>query len=129
MRPRMPFRCVDVAEFDELRRRGALVLDARDAKAFAASRIGDAAPLSSATLSTLIARTPRSRPIAIYCYHGNASREYAAIFADFGFADVVSLDGGYEAWVAAFGTPSTQAEPDVNAVAAPRSGDRRGGRS
>jgi rhodanese-related sulfurtransferase len=104
---RVPFRCVDVDEFDRLRARGALVLDARDARAFAAARIDGSAPLSSATLSTLIAETPRSRPIAIYCYHGHASRDYAAIFSDFGFTDVASLDGGFEAWRVIHPDPST----------------------
>jgi len=105
MTPRVPFRCVDVVEFDALRRGGAMVLDARDPRAFAASHVDGALPLSTATLSALISETPRSQPIAIYCYHGNASREYAAIFADFGFTDVVSLDGGFEAWAAACGSP------------------------
>lgn len=123
MRPRASFRCVDVTEFDALRRSGAMVLDARDPRAFAASHVDGALPLSTATLSALISETPRTRPIAIYCYHGNASREYAAIFADFGFTDVVSLDGGYEAWV------TTQTEPGVNVAAAPRSDGRHGGHS
>src|SRR6266496_3512141 len=54
--------------------------------------------VSSHNLSALIGATARTRPILIYCYHGNASREYAQTFSDFGFSEVYSLDGGYEAW-------------------------------
>jgi len=75
-----------------------LVLDARDARSFATSHIGGAQPVSSGNLGALIGVTAKTRPILIYCYHGNASREYAQTFSDFGFSEVYSLDGGYEAW-------------------------------
>jgi thiosulfate/3-mercaptopyruvate sulfurtransferase len=74
------------------------VLDVRDAESFARGHIAGARNASNATLSEVIDKTPKSASILIYCYHGNASREYAQIFSDFGFAQVHSLDGGYEAW-------------------------------
>jgi thiosulfate/3-mercaptopyruvate sulfurtransferase len=49
-------------------------------------------------ISGVINGTAKDRPVLIYCYHGHASREYAQVFTDFGFSDVYSLDGGYEAW-------------------------------
>jgi len=36
--------------------------------------------------------------VLLYCYHGNASQTYGQMFADFGFAEVYSLDGGFAAW-------------------------------
>jgi rhodanese-related sulfurtransferase len=33
----------------------------------------------------------------IYCYHGNASQNWAQMFADFGFTDVCDLIGGHAA--------------------------------
>ncbi len=39
--------------------------------------------------------------VIIYCYHGVSSRADAKHFAERGFSDVSSLDGGYEAWAAA----------------------------
>ncbi|MBO0752428.1 MAG: hypothetical protein J2P53_09965, partial [Bradyrhizobiaceae bacterium] len=45
-----------------------------------------------------IGSTRKTAPILIYCYRGNASQEYAKILCDFGFEDVLSLDGGFEAW-------------------------------
>ncbi|HVQ72657.1 MAG TPA: thiosulfate sulfurtransferase GlpE [Bradyrhizobium sp.] len=99
MKLRAPFQRIDVTGAETLlSRHDPLVLDARDAGSFATSRIDGAQPVSSANLGAVIAATAKTRPILIYCYHGNASREYAQTFSDFGFAEVYSLDGGYEAW-------------------------------
>jgi len=99
MRARTPFRCVDIRSAEALLARSdLLLLDARDAGAFETSRIDGAQHLSSANLSAVLSDTVRVRPILIYCYHGNTSREYAQIFSDFAFSEVYSLDGGYEAW-------------------------------
>jgi rhodanese-related sulfurtransferase len=99
MRQRTPFQRIDVAQAEGLlERRDLLVLDARDASSFEKSHVNGAQQISSANLSALVGGTAKSRPILIYCYHGNASREYAQTFSDFGFPEVYSLDGGYEAW-------------------------------
>ena len=99
MRSRTPYRCIDVASTEVLMaRRDLLLLDARDAGSFEQSHIDGARHLSSANLSAVLSDTARARPILIYCYHGNASREYAQIFSDFAFPEVYSLDSGYEAW-------------------------------
>jgi rhodanese-related sulfurtransferase len=99
MRQRTPFQRIDVQRAEALLSRGdPLVLDARDAGSFATSRINGAQPVSSTSIGAFIGVTAKTRPILIYCYHGNASREYAQTFSDFGFAEVYSLDGGYEAW-------------------------------
>ena len=101
MTARTPLQRIDVGRAEiVLSQSDPLVLDARDAGSFATSRIDGAQPVSSANLGTLIVATARTRPVLIYCYHGNASREYAQAFSDFGFAEVYSLDGGYEAWCA-----------------------------
>lgn len=78
-----------------------LVVDVRDARAFAAGRIGSAIHVMSANVGRVIAQTPRRTPILVYCYHGHSSQTYAQTFADFGFREVYSMDGGYEAWRAA----------------------------
>ena len=99
MRPRTPFQRIDVQRAEALLlHNDPLVLDARDAGSFAHSHIKGAQQVTSANLSAILGATARIRPILIYCYHGNASREYAQIFSDFGFSEVYSLDGGYEAW-------------------------------
>ena len=83
---------------DVLARPDTLVLDARDEVAFGRGRIAAATRVSGDTALPLLRRTPKSTPILIYCYHGNASQEYAQMFVDFGFTEVYSLDGGFDAW-------------------------------
>jgi rhodanese-related sulfurtransferase len=99
MRPRIPFQRIDAQRAETLFARSDLaVLDVRDAGSFDQSHIDGARHVTSANLSAVLGATARTRPILIYCYHGNASREYAQIFSDFGFPEVYSLDGGYDAW-------------------------------
>ena len=99
MRPRTPFERIDAQRAETLFSHSDLVVfDARDAGSFDKSHIDGARHLSSANLSAVLSATARNRPILIYCYHGNASQEYAQTFSDFGFSEVYSLDGGYEAW-------------------------------
>jgi thiosulfate/3-mercaptopyruvate sulfurtransferase len=74
------------------------MLDVRDADSFRKAHIDGAQHLSTKELSAVIGGTPKNRPILIYCYHGNASREFAQTFSDFGFVEVYSLEGGYRAW-------------------------------
>jgi thiosulfate/3-mercaptopyruvate sulfurtransferase len=98
MRARTPFQRIDVQRAEALARGDLAVLDVRDAGSFDQLHIDGAQHVTSANLSAVLGATARTRPILIYCYHGNASREYAQIFSDFGFPEVYSLDGGYEAW-------------------------------
>lgn len=99
MRARTPFQRIDIQRAEALFARGDLsVLDVRDAGSFDQSHVDGAEHVTSANLSAALSATTKTRTILIYCYHGNASREYAQIFSDFGFLEVYSLDGGYEAW-------------------------------
>ncbi len=99
MRPRIPFQRIDVGFAAELLPRGdVLRFDVRDAASFAQAHIDGAQHLTQRNLSELITTTAKRTPVLIYCYHGNASQEYAQTFSDFGFAEVYSLDGGFEAW-------------------------------
>jgi rhodanese-related sulfurtransferase len=99
MTQRTPFQRIDVQRAEILlSHNDPLVLDARDAGSFTTSHIDGAQPISSSNIDAVIGITAKTRPILIYCYHGNASREYAQTFSDFGFTEVYSLDGGYEAW-------------------------------
>jgi len=89
---------------------GALVLDARAAADHAAARLAGSLRLDGRNHETLLRREPRERPVFIYCYHGISSRSYAQMFADFGFAQVCDLIGGWEAWQAhAAGAGATSA--------------------
>lgn len=96
------WRRVTVAETQLLLNKPDLrVYDARDPDSHAAGRIGAAQPLSEANLERVLFGTPKSEPVLVYCYHGNASQTYAQIFRDFGFREIYDLIDGYEAWRAA----------------------------
>lgn len=100
----------------------ALVLDARDAAAHQAGAIRGAAGqcqrLDGRNHEPLLMGQPRQRPVFIYCYHGNASQAYAAMFVDFGFDQVADLIGGHQAWQRA-GLAGDAAPAGASAVADP----------
>jgi thiosulfate/3-mercaptopyruvate sulfurtransferase len=116
MNPETPYRRVSAAEAAALLRSADVcVLDTRDAASFARERIDGAQPLGSANLEAILRGTPKTRPVFIYCYRGNASQEYARMFVDFGFREVYDLIGGFQAWRAwlatAEGTPPSSYPP------------------
>jgi len=99
MTQRAAYRRISVVEAQELIGAGnALLLDVREAAAFKRGHIDGARNVSMSTLEAIFQGTSKSRPILIYCYHGNASRHYAQIFSDFGYTKVYSVEGGYQAW-------------------------------
>jgi len=97
----------------------ALLLDTRDAASHARDGWPGAVRLCSDNQDDLLLRTARTRPLLIYCYHGNASQTWAQMFADFGFTEVSDLIGGQAAWVAAQSAPAPAAPPPA-APAPPR---------
>jgi thiosulfate/3-mercaptopyruvate sulfurtransferase len=99
MTERVPFRRIGLAEAQVvLAREGVAILDVRAPDTFHAGHIEGARHVSMADLGPVMASTPKTAPVLIYCYRGNASQEYAQIFSDFRYLEVYSLDGGYEAW-------------------------------
>ena len=76
MRLRTPFKRIGVPEARSLlARKSILVLDVRDASAFARAHIPGAQNVSITNLSEFINTSARSTPILICCYHGYASQE------------------------------------------------------
>ena len=73
------------------------VYDVRDRATFERRHIDGAEHLTEALLGGTIRRLPKSTPVLIYCYHGNASQTFAQMFADFRYTRVFSVDGGYPA--------------------------------
>jgi thiosulfate/3-mercaptopyruvate sulfurtransferase len=99
MTSRAAFHRISVGEAPAiLARADVVILDVRAMDAFAQGRIPGARHTTMSDLSELLNATPKTAPILIYCYHGNASQEFAQIFTDFRFQEVYSLDGGYEGW-------------------------------
>jgi rhodanese-related sulfurtransferase len=78
-----------------------LVLDVRDPASFARGHIEGAQQANQANIRQFLSETPKDKPVLIYCYHGNSSQVFAKAFADSGFGESYSLDGGYEDWAKA----------------------------
>ena len=74
------------------------LLDIRDPQSFIAGHIEQAIHIEQIDLDRFVEEQPKEKPLVIYCYHGNSSQSAAAYFAEKGFTNVYSLDGGYEGW-------------------------------
>lgn len=98
----MNFKRISVAQAKELmadERTGRLsILDVRDEESFQAGCLPGAVHLHGGNLEGLIDGLSPDDPVLVYCYHGHMSQGVAARFAEQGFTQVASLDGGYEGW-------------------------------
>jgi rhodanese-related sulfurtransferase len=102
MKGQRTFRRITLSELGawQSQRPDALVLDARDADSHARNGWIGSVFLGRHNQDELLLRTSRRQPVLIYCQHGNASQDWAQMFADFGFTDVCDLIGGHAAWMA-----------------------------
>ncbi|TCJ18182.1 hypothetical protein EZJ19_02800 [Parasulfuritortus cantonensis] len=75
-----------------------LVIDIRDSGSYARAHLDGAQPVSDALLQQLLRSRQRQRPVLVYCYHGNSSRDICDFIAGFGFTRVHNLVGGWQAW-------------------------------
>lgn len=108
MKNERPFRRIDAATASQLlTRNDVLVLDSRDQASFEQARIASARRLHSDNLDAILLGTPKTTPVLLYCYHGNASQVFGQMFEDFGFTEIYSLDGGFEAWQQMHSKPDT----------------------
>ncbi len=75
-----------------------LVLDMRDASSFASGHIHSAKLVDDPTILRLIRSKDYDKPILVYCYLGNSSKDMANFLAARGFRSVFNLGGGWQAW-------------------------------
>ncbi len=115
MAPAAGFHRIDVATARDIMSRGdALVLDVRDPDSYRLGHIEGSELATKENFQGFLTKAPKEKPLIICCYHGNSSQAYAKHFADHGFVDVYSLDGGYEAWAHAESTaPKPASAPAV----------------
>lgn len=93
------FRRISTAEARQLIQQQTVgIIDVRDAGSYQRAHVPEAVLLTDQALRTVRQQWPRERPMLVYCYHGNTSQDFAKLFSDFGFAEVYSMDGGFEAW-------------------------------
>lgn len=95
----MSYRDIEPAEIAGLRAEpDLLVFDTRDPASYEADHLDGAQPISDAIIKQLIKSRRRERPILVYCYHGNSSRDLCQFIAGLGFSRVHNLVGGWQAW-------------------------------
>lgn len=75
-----------------------VLVDIRDYDSYNLSHALKAIHLNE-NLSEFIDNTPKDVPILVMCYHGNSSQVAAQFLYEYGFSNVYSIDGGYEAWI------------------------------
>lgn len=90
--------CADEAA-DLMRNPGLQILDTRDRKSFDQGHLESARHVTGTELEQTILQIPKGKPVLIYCHRGSASLTHAQMFADFGFTEVYSLNGGYDGWI------------------------------
>lgn len=93
------FSRISVAQArDIIEQEDPVIVDVRDPQSYAAAHIEGAIHLSNDSVSQFLDQTSRDRPVLVYCYHGNSSIGAGQFLAEQGFQQVMSMDGGYEAW-------------------------------
>lgn len=102
----MEFKRIDVHEacalLDEAAENGLQIVDIRDEQSFEKGHITDALHLDNSSVQPFIQSADASKPLLIYCYHGNMSQSAAAYFSEQGFEEAYSLDGGFSDWEVTF---------------------------
>ncbi len=97
------FECISVQQAQQKLADGkALLVDIRDPQSFAAGHACGAFHLTNDSLPAFIAQAEQAASVLVMCYHGNSSKGAAQYLLTQGFAEAYSIDGGFDAWRAAF---------------------------
>lgn len=94
-----------------------LIIDVRDPHSYKEQHIDGAMRGHEQLTEHLINSGQFERPVLVYCYHGNSSKDMAAILGRAGFKRCYSLQGGFTAWKKLSGAG------DASLIQAARSGD------
>lgn len=90
-----------------------LLLDVREADEYAAGHLPGALHVSRGMLEFKLSATPalaeRGQKVVLYCKSSGRAALAAVALQEMGYTDVVSIAGGYDAWVAA-GKPVVRPE-------------------
>jgi thiosulfate sulfurtransferase len=95
----MTYQCISIDQAVELiLNNEATILDIRDPASFMQGHIENAINVSNSNVEAIIREQDKSKPLVIYCYHGNSSKNAAEYFYNMGFEQSYSVDGGFELW-------------------------------
>ena len=96
------FECINVLQAQEHLAQGAQLVDIRDPQSFMMGHAAGAQHLTNDNLADFIANANQALPVLVMCYHGNSSKSAAQYLLGQGFSAAYSIDGGFDAWRAAF---------------------------
>ncbi|HET8707807.1 MAG TPA: thiosulfate sulfurtransferase GlpE [Pseudomonadales bacterium] len=102
----MDFKRISPAQANSLLEQGCQIIDIRDALSYQAGHLPNAILIDNSNVQNFLAEANKQTPVLVYCYHGMSSQSAAAYFAEQGFQEVYSLEGGYEVWKLNFPTES-----------------------
>ena len=98
----MEFKRIGVQEarvlLDAAPENGLQIIDIRDEQSYANGHISSALHLDNSSVQPFIENADTSKPLLVYCYHGNMSQSAAAYFGEQGFEESYSMDGGFSDW-------------------------------
>jgi len=104
---------VPVAQSDQALLRADVLIDVREDDEFASGHLPGAIHISRGLLEFKLSGTPalaaRDLKVVLYCKTSGRAALAAAVMQDMGYLDVVSIAGGFDAWVAA-GRPVVKPE-------------------
>lgn len=95
---------VPIEQADQALLRADVLLDVREADEFASGHLPGAIHVSRGLLEFKLGGTPslaaRDLKVVLYCKTSGRAALAAVVMQDMGYLDVVSIAGGYDAWVA-----------------------------
>lgn len=93
------FECISVEDAQsKLQHQQAVLVDIRDPQSFSLGHTPGAYHLTNDTLVEFMRSNDFDVPVMVMCYHGNSSKGAAQYLLQQGFAEVYSIDGGFERW-------------------------------
>lgn len=91
---------ISVEELARWRREGRnfVLLDVREPSERAAASLPESLAIPMREIPQRLSEVPTGKPVAVLCHHGGRSARVATFLRAQGFADVVNVDGGIDAY-------------------------------
>jgi hydroxyacylglutathione hydrolase len=98
-RPLKQLPALDVAELQErLGRHELTLIDVRGASEYEAGSVPGSRHIPLGYIERRISEVPKDRPVVVMCQSGRRSAIAASVLEAHGYANVINLQGGFEAW-------------------------------
>jgi thiosulfate sulfurtransferase len=92
----MEFKRIDVRQaralLDAAPENGLQIIDIRDEQSYVNGHMSSALHIDNSNVQPFVENANTSKPLLVYCYHGNMSQSAAAYFGEQGFEEAYSMD-------------------------------------